>query len=435
MSKGIRCVTIIHPTDEIRGYREMAGFFRLIGVFVCEKMEWMDTGDETDVVISLLEKNKPKMTSDILELLSERLGEYTVRVLKIVGKIYLKHDLMRGSYALEFFKNCNNITIYNDMIDAYDHFSDALRQLENLEKIIRSSENLSLKYVLTAQANCQRRMSQLYTILWDAADAGYYGNETDKYKNILWDKKFYFIADIAKLIKRILEIDPECYGAYAIMALTEIVDPEAKVSSMSDFEKAVSILGNQSHSSYLRYRMGRYYEYILERPKKSLMNYQKSYEVDKYNYRAVYKLAVREQSIGNFNTSIEYWDKIIAILSHKKNSKALQPAECNYLFKAYKNKGIILFEQKKYEECYLAMKEAEKLYHNKNNEKADGVYPFMFGEHALIYKDAAKKKLSIWRLYEFLAKVSPILGKYDEYKKYRDYAERFKPTYGRIKKV
>lgn len=430
MSKGIRCVTIIHPTDEIREYREMAGFFRLIGVFVCEKMEWMDIDDsESDIVISLLEEESVKTVPGVLISLSEKLGAYTVTMLNSVEKIYRMNDLMRGSYALEFFKNCNDITIYNDMIDAYDHFSVAYLQLEKLARKIHSSENLSLKYILTAQANCQRRMSQLYTILWDAADAGYYGNETNKYKNILWDKKFYFISDIAKLIKRILEIDPECYGAYAIMALAEIVDPDAKVYSMTDFEKAVSILGNQSHSSYLRYRMGRYYEYILERPKKSLMNYQKSYEVDKYNYRAIYKLAVREQSIGNFNTSIGYWDKIIAILSHKKNSKALQPVECNYLFKSYKNKGIILFEQKKYEECYLEMKEAEKLYHNKNNEKADGVYPFMFGEHALIYKDAAKKKLSIWRLYEFLAKVSPILGKYDEYKKYRDYAQKFKPTH------
>ena len=57
------------------------------------------------------------------------------------------------------------------------------------------------------------------------------------------------------------------------------------------------------------------------------------------------------------------------------------------------------------------------------------------GENALIYKNAAKKKLSIWKLYEFLAKVSPILGKYDEYKKYRDYAERFKPIHGIIKKM
>ena len=88
-----------------------------------------------------------------------------------------------------------------------------------------------------------------------------------------------------------------------------------------------------------------------------------------------------------------------------------------------------MFEQKKYEECYLEMKEAEKLYRNKNNEKADGIYPFMFGKHASIYKGASKKKLSIWKLYEFLAKVSPILGKYDEYKKYRDYAQKFKPTH------
>ena len=199
MSKGIRCVTIIHPTDEIREYREMAGFFRLIGVFVCEKMEWMDIDDsESDIVISLLEEESVKTVPGVLISLSEKLGAYTVTMLNSVEKIYRMNDLMRGSYALEFFKNCNDVTIYNDMIDAYDHFSVAYLQLEKLARKIHSSENLSLKYVLTAQANCQRRMSQLYTILWDAADAGYYGNETNKYKNILWDKKFYFISDIAQ---------------------------------------------------------------------------------------------------------------------------------------------------------------------------------------------------------------------------------------------
>ena len=69
------------------------------------------------------------------------------------------------------------------------------------------------------------------------------------------------------------------------------------------------------------------------------------------------------------------------------------------------------------------------LYENKSNQGAGGIYHVMFGNHASEYKKAAKEKLNIWRLYEFLAKVTPILGKYEEYRKYRDYAERFKPTH------
>lgn len=429
MKQGIRAVTIIHPTDEIQAYREIAGFFRLIGIFVCEKMEWMDMDEETDVIISLLEADGPKNVPNVLSSLSQELGQTTIAILNSVETIYNNTNLMRSSYALEFFSNCKNLTIYGDMLIAYDNFSNALLQFEKLEKQIANTETLPLKYVLAAQANCQRRMSQLYTILWDAVEAGYYGNQTNQYKEALWDRKYYFIPDIEKIIKRILEIDSEYYGAYAILALAEIGDREMKVVAMTDFEKAVTLTGNKPHSSYLRYRMGRYYEYILKRPKKSLIHYQKSYEVDKYNYRAIYKLAVHEQSVGNYKDSMDFWNKIIYILSHKKDSKALQPVECNYLFKAHKNKGMILFEQKKYEECYLEMKKAEMLYENKSNQGAGGIYHVMFGNHASEYKKAAKEKLNIWRLYEFLAKVTPILGKYEEYRKYRDYAERFKPTH------
>lgn len=40
----VRCITIIHPLHEIKNYRMYAAFFRLLGIFVCEKT----TGEKID---------------------------------------------------------------------------------------------------------------------------------------------------------------------------------------------------------------------------------------------------------------------------------------------------------------------------------------------------------------------------------------------------
>ena len=37
----VRCITIVHPLQEIRKYREFSAFFRMLGIFVCENI----TGD------------------------------------------------------------------------------------------------------------------------------------------------------------------------------------------------------------------------------------------------------------------------------------------------------------------------------------------------------------------------------------------------------
>ena len=166
------------------------------------------------------------------------------------------------------------------------------------------------------------------------------------------------------------------------------------------------------------------YEFILKRPEKSLVNYEKAYQVDPNNYRAAYKLAVRALVEKKDNTAFEWYGRIIEILGEKKDSKALQPVECAYLYKAYKNRGKIYLKQKMYEACLTEMKKAVSVYESTSNESEDGgFYPFMFNEHATEYKKAARDKLMIWKVYSLMSEAAARADLYDDYKRYQEKAE------------
>ena len=429
MGAGIRCITIIHPADEIIEYRTISAFLRLFGIFVCERLEGMSDGDETDARIVLGKEESPKTISELLDVLEDSLGKDTIDVLKKAEEIYTVNDLMRGCYAIEFFATARDPVIHEDMLDSYDRFSEALNRFKELADNISEEDQLSMKYILAAQANCMRRMNQLYNTLWDAAERGWYKGEdgSDALKKKLLDRTYYFNEAINPLIERILKIDSDYYGAYSIKALNDMLDEDAKADSIVSFRTAVSMIGDKSYSSYLRYRMGRFYEYILRDPKKSLDNYKKSYEADPYNYRAIYKLAARAQRQEDYEQAMEYLDMILSVLGRKKKSCALQPIECAYLFKAYKNKGKIYLKQKKYQDCIAEMKQAVEVYNNHENEDpGKGFYSFMFGEKKEKYKEAAKQNLQVWKVYEIMTDAAVGANQYDDYKEYLFLAEEYR---------
>lgn len=422
MKSGLKCITIIHPVDWINNYREVAGFFRLLGIFVCEKLEGMTFDRESDVIISLIGENKEINLLSLLdqEIFCDFFDTGTINILKKLAVIFLENDLMRGSYAIEYFSDSKCSEIYQDMLESYDHFSVALNEFETIEKrSINNIDLLSLKYVLASEANCMRRMSQLYSILWEAVEKKWIDDEKVIQKDLL-ERKFYSIDEIDNKLQKILEIDPQYFGAYAIKALAEIVDDEMKIDSIADFRKAVVMIGDKSYTSYLRFRMGRYYQYVLKKPDKSRMQFEKAYEMDSNNYRAVFKLAMIELDDKNDEKALEYLQNIIDILDCKKNTKVLQPIECAYLFKAYKFRGKIYLKNDRYDECLREMKEAEKVYENQANEDENGgFYKFMFKNRKMIYKNAARNKLEIWKLYELMAEASAKAGYYEEYNIYR----------------
>lgn len=418
----LRCIIIVHPINEVKDYRKWAAFFRLIGVFVCEKLEekW-DRSANNEETIAVFDAN-----CDIIEAFGNYFDVSVRKLLGLLYKIYEHYNLMRASYAIEYFSDAGEMEIYKDMEDAHGRFYSAFNDLYALESEddIKGVQPKFLIYLWAAQANCMRRMNQLYTIVWDAIEDGIYGEKLSQLKNILWQKHYYSHEEILKKIRQILSVNPDYYGAYTILGFAELLDDETKVDAMDHFLAAVQRIDGRPYSSYLRYRMGRYYETVLVYPKKSLANYEEAYRVDPDDYRALFKLAVTAQARENFSAALASLDELIKILLCKKDSKALQPIECAYLYKAYKNKGAIYLKQRKYAVCIEEMKHCVEIYESKYNEDPqDGFYPFMFGDKAEVYKRAARRKLEIWKVYENMAEAAASIDRYEDYKAYRALAE------------
>lgn len=420
----IKCITIVHPRNDIKKYRKWSALFRLFGIFVCEKLEDdnVENAGETDLRISTNEYEEEEVAEAVFRNMTTDAQD--LKAMADAEVIFFNKRLMEGSYAIEYFAVSGDEKIYADMKASYLRFEEAFHALHELIESKREVVSSDVrKYLLTAQANCMRRMNQLYTILWDASSNNLY---EDGSLGVVFQKKYYRHEEMEEIVEKILSIDPQYYGAYVTMALFEMLDDYTKVDAMDHIVTAINMIGDKSYSSYLRYYLGRCYEYILIRPEKSFANYKKSYELYHGNYRAIFKLAVFAQREHKEDEAIEWLDKILAILGEKANTLMLQPIECAYLYKAYKNKGQIYLEQKKYEQCLEMMQKALDVYNNEENESKNGFYPFMFGENAGNYKEAARKKLEVWKVYANMAEAAAMLDRYDDYKKYSVKAENAK---------
>lgn len=440
----VRCITVVHPLHKIREYREFSAFFRLMGIFVCENIAGEDYGDPTDYKIVIQDGNGQDSVKNLPVVLTEMDEVFSVEAIQIFQEIYNifnEYDLMRASYAIAYFFDAKEDYIYDQMLAAYDQFDNAWKDFCELENQV--TDKAILKYIWAAKSNCRRRMNELYTIVWDAAEKGWYAwypkdeknsriikkaqKARDKIKETLWDKKYFSYADINEDIQKIIDADPDFYGAYVIRGFAAELDDDYRFDSVSDLLTALNIIGNQSYSSYLCYRIGKYYETIRKNHDSKWTYYRMAWERDPHNYRALYKLVLKEQADGNLEEADMMWGQLIGILEAKKDSLALQPIECAYLFKGYYNRGKLYIKRERYSEGILCLQKAKQVFKNQRNEdKAEGFYPWMFKETKMPkdpedssqgdveswekYKSAAKNKLMIQDVYIRLANAAADTG-------------------------
>lgn len=442
MTNEVRCITIIHKKGEISRFRVFSAFFRLIGIFVYEKVYkevseeealGMEVDEEecemdTDAVISLVESDSPQNLDELLAHLNRCFGDSTMVWLKRIAKIYVLRNLMRGSYELDYFSDARDDAIYEDMMNSRDRFEVAYQQFCELEKSVAHEDDQTRKYIISAEANCMRRMNQLYMILIEAIEKGWYRNNPEKLRNELLTRDYYFHEDIEEKVMEILSIDPYYYGAHAILALADMTDDDSKVGAMDSFIRATKLIGEKPYASYLMFRMGRYYEYIIRRPATSLAYYKKAYQLEPNNFRAAFKIGNRAKTDGANVEAFKWMNRVIEILENKTDMRSIQPSECNYLYKAYKSKGKILLEEGMSQishysgnEYYLSsIKEFEKaisIYENDKDVQGKGsIYPFMFGDKATLYKAVARKKLHVWKTYDCIADAAARSDLYEKYK-------------------
>ena len=450
----VRCITIVHPLHEIKKYRECSAFFRLLGIFVCENIIGKEYGDPTDYQIRFFPGDDSNPGINYVTVINDMVNGGVItpamgNLFQNLCTIFDANNLMRASYAIAYFFNAKNSYIYSEMYEYYDRFSKAYSDFENLEKAV--NDPAELKYIWAAKSNCKRRMNELYIHIWDAIIKDWYTTDEEEkteLKQKLWTRHFFSYEEVNEDIRKILDYEPDFYGAYVIRGFASELDPNHRFGSAADLLAAVNCIGEKSYASYVYYRIGKYYESIRGNLNRKWEGYQESWKLDQNNYRALYKLILGEKAAGNLTQAEELCERLIGILRDKKVSPALQPIECAYLYKTYsiwgdihmkkaENTGGISEAVRQSElrhsiECYQKAEEIFELKTNEDEEK--GFYPWMFGtgpadlkesaepkdstEIWRIFKKAARDKLVIKSIYRLIANVAAVAGikeLYDEY--------------------
>lgn len=431
----VRCITIVHSVGEIKGYRLLSAFFRLHGIFVCEKT-MLEPENKTDVVINLNQEKDDCAISDwfdstIVSQMEDVLSERAIEIFSKSRIIYESNDLMRASYAIAYFFDTKNVEIYERMLDAHSCFNSALDAFKKLEdKYQKECSKEILKYVIAAKCNCMRRMNELYTNIWNAIENNWYSEDFSKkteMKEKLWEKGFIKYDIIEAEISKIISIDPSFYGAYAISGFSKEVDPSRCSGYITDLLEVIKYTGSQSFSSYIYYRIGNYFESTKLNAENKWGYYEKALEVDPNNYRALYKIITRSQQEGKLEKCLEDCERLIDIIESKgiKDGKyyALQPIECAYLFKTFAIMGKAYHLKNMYSNSIDCLKHAINIYANTDNEDSEkGFYPWMFKSLTTervtettpciwpIFKEAARHKLQVSYVCKLLENVASDLG-------------------------
>ncbi len=437
VKKSVRCIKIVHLPLEVKKYRVLSAFFRFIGIFTCENLYDDEYGDEVDYVYRIPEGSEEvevpmvQWIHDALNEMKDVFGEKVCGVLRRIGEIFSENDLMRASYGNAYFGDTGVQFIYQRMESALCCFRTALNELEVLEQEYFSDR----LYIWVAKANCKRRINEIFTIIWGAIESGIYVvGEVEKKelrKALKASTHYYGVDEVKEDISKILNEDPDFFGAYAILGFVEEIDEYHDMEAGDTFKETIQLIGNKSYASYLLLRMGRYQNSTYLKHEGDMKYYVDAYQADPHNFRAGYKLAVYEQDSDNDEKALELWHDLLRVLEPKEGLPSLQPVECAYLYKTYRNIGKLYNRQHKYSLAIQYLLKAESVYDSKSNEDSKrGFYPWMFGEERVtepngteveswkIYKRAAREKLEIQKTYADIVYASGMSNQVNIYDRY-----------------
>ena len=356
----LESVKIIHSWNQIKEYRFLADYFRLLGVHVCDctlKSERLSPDFDAVIILKnsiddesleILEEHYPnaieKETSDnelkvyfdenylkkILQAISGKvksLSDGEVEVMKQIAEIYNEHDLSYHRNAYNYFYNNYRIVqrAQNAFIDAY------------VEVNKMSAEKKKTVHWFYSAAYLARCINETCVFL---------------------DHPFLLsISDAMDFLDQALKLEPAFNNAYLLKGMIVELDSDLKEDAEAYYSIALEQMYGKRYASYPYYVVGRYYEKVKKDRDKATELYTRSLNLNNFEYRAIYKLAMIEKKKEKYTSALERFKMICNILSDKEAENYLQPREYEYLFKAYLEMGTIygdyLFDIERYKESVL----------------------------------------------------------------------------------
>ena len=388
----LESVKIIHSWNRIKEYRFLADYFRLLGVHVCDcTLKSERLSPDFDIVIIL----KNGLNDDSVEILKEHypnaiereardndmevdfnadylknilkdisvrvksLSNIEVKIMKQIAEIYSK-------YELSYYRNAYNYFYNNQMIvkHAQDAFIDAYIDMNKI--LVVGNEKAHLFYVAAYLSRCI--------------------DETCKFLN----QPFLLPIDNAmNFLDNALKLEPTFNNAYLLKGMIAELDRNLKEDAGAYYGIALEQMYGKRYASYPYYVVGRYYEKVKKKMERATELYAHSLNLNNFEYRAIYKLAMLEKKKAKYTSSLERFKMICNILAEKEMENYLQPREYEYLFKAYLEMGSIygdyLFDIEHYKE---SVKKRENLCDMvRDKRKENRAYNEIFGKSAEMLRE------------------------------------------------
>lgn len=378
----ITSVLLTYSNKNRVSYQKCAEFFRLIGIYVVEKVIETDDSIQFDIEFDI-DKNNFK---DVILKFKKALGDsQTVKFVNEILKAYNKYNLFQASMTLQYF--CINHPLVQT---AGELFENAAKQLEEYynNNCEQAEKNYFIRY---AKLYCKQKANLA--------------------KFLTKDYLYYSVDELIEENLNLQKDFPEYSNICVLMGLICEISKEYKMDCIEAFKKARDAVGNKPYVVNILYQLGKNSEGIEIFRNLKYDSYEKAYNIMPI-YCNIYKIAQQYMELARWDSAIKYFKECIEKIKEDRNTY-LDPLEQEYYFKVKGYLAFIYTQKEDYSQAIMYANEAldlkEEIYEQLNEHKTDGcnriyyeIYTEeMFAPEELI--DIEIKRMKSKELYKYLA--------------------------------
>ena len=403
MEKLIDTIKIIHA--ELRGgeYRFLADYFRLVGSHVCDCTLKRDFTQAFGAVIVIkdgldpqdLEKLKENYPDAVLlsgiELSTateEQKKEYLENCLYSIERNQVSSDVSSTHKEMEALKKIASVFVQYKLSEAGNTFNYFYDNAE----VVQEAQDRYVDAILDLEKDKNFEDGQSKYYIYTRVNLARTINETCSFLN---QKLLFDTEKCMQALDKALTLDSTFANVYVLKGFLNEIDPRYKNNCGSYYQKAIKEIGERPYTSYLYYRLGRFYEKVKKDWNQAEIYYRKSIEMNQDTYRAIYKIMLIERKEKKYIEAIESCKRIRNILYEKSSNNYLQRKEYEYLIKAYHNEWVIygkyLHDERK---ASQALSERDNLCEKIRMEHNE-MYSQIYGSNAKKFLDLTYEKFKL----------------------------------------
>lgn len=278
--------------------------------------------EETLTIDECLDTSKKKV-SFILTKLYKRIMEVESdaifeKLISVYEQKNLAAELANIKYSLRMHSNYEE-NIELDYAKQKKLWEDIVVELERFQKLDFQANE---EYLIHAIVYSKRKVNEICNLL----------HETRKYATV----------DLLQEVDEIYAYDENFYEAECLKAKIVMLDSEYRLMSILYLQSCIEQCRVDACKSFYYYRLGKKYE-MLDRKDQQMESYEKAYEMNPANFRALFKLGVHYINVKDFEKAEKYFTDILKLLydDHVQEEgiqdciKNLSAIELEYASKSY----------------------------------------------------------------------------------------------------